>query len=204
MKNYYEILEISESASQEVIERVYKLFAKKYHPDVNPDNPKEAEEKFKIITEAYEVLSNEAKRREYDNQLRNERAAKASAIVSGDYSGYTQPIESGANQESLRRMQEQLLARQREIEKQRIENENKLRREYNDAYISALERAGIHVVYKKSWKEILNTIKGAFFTLIVLILICIAVWLIPSTHNKIIEIYDNSGPVKSLIEAFGK
>ena len=73
MKNYYEILEVNETASQEVIERVYKLLAKKYHPDMNLDNPKEAEEKFKEVTTAYETLSNPDKRKKYDEELAYER-----------------------------------------------------------------------------------------------------------------------------------
>lgn len=73
MKNYYEILEVNETASQEVIERVYKLLAKKYHPDMNLDNPKEAEEKFKEVTTAYETLSNPDKRKKYDEELSYER-----------------------------------------------------------------------------------------------------------------------------------
>ena len=66
MKNYYEILEVSENASFEVIEKAYRTLAKKYHPDANPDNKKEAEEKFKEVSEAYETLSNPQKRKMYD------------------------------------------------------------------------------------------------------------------------------------------
>ena len=69
MKNYYEILEVNKKASQETISKVYKFLAKKYHPDANPDNKQEAEEKFKEISEAYEILSNEEKRKEYDEEL---------------------------------------------------------------------------------------------------------------------------------------
>ena len=47
MKNYYEILEVNKKASQETISKVYKFLAKKYHPDANPENKQEAEEKFK-------------------------------------------------------------------------------------------------------------------------------------------------------------
>lgn len=70
MKNYYDELEVSKNASKEVIEKVYKVLAKKYHPDMNQgDSKKEAEEKFKKISEAYEVLSNEEKRKKYDLEL---------------------------------------------------------------------------------------------------------------------------------------
>ena len=64
-KDYYKILGLSESASPDQIKSVYRKLALKYHPDRNPGKP-EAEEKFKEISEAYYVLSDEKKRGEYD------------------------------------------------------------------------------------------------------------------------------------------
>ncbi|MFV0553189.1 MAG: molecular chaperone DnaJ [Mangrovibacterium sp.] len=64
-RDYYEILEVSKTASPEEIKKAYRKMAIKYHPDKNPDN-KEAEEKFKEAAEAYEVLSNQEKRQRYD------------------------------------------------------------------------------------------------------------------------------------------
>lgn len=64
-RDYYEILGVDKSASQADIKKAYRKLALKYHPDRNPDN-KEAEEKFKEINEAYEVLSNEEKKAKYD------------------------------------------------------------------------------------------------------------------------------------------
>jgi len=64
-KDYYEILGVSPSAEQKVIKQTYRQLARKHHPDVNPGN-QEAEEKFKTINEAYEVLSDAEKRKKYD------------------------------------------------------------------------------------------------------------------------------------------
>ncbi len=65
-KDYYEVLGVDRNASQEEIKKAYRELAKKYHPDLNPNNRREAEEKFKEITEAYEVLSDPQKRAQYD------------------------------------------------------------------------------------------------------------------------------------------
>lgn len=69
-KNYYEILEVDKRASEEIIKKAYNTLAKKYHPDLQPEDLKtQYEEKFKLINEAYEVLSVPEKRTEYDYSL---------------------------------------------------------------------------------------------------------------------------------------
>lgn len=67
MTDYYKVLGLDKDASQEAIKKAYRKLAKKYHPDVNQNNPK-AEEMFKKVAEAYETLSDETKKATYDNQ----------------------------------------------------------------------------------------------------------------------------------------
>lgn len=64
-KDYYKILEVPRTASQEDIKKAYRKLAIKYHPDKNPNNP-QAEQRFKELNEAYEVLSDPEKRKKYD------------------------------------------------------------------------------------------------------------------------------------------
>ncbi|MBV9027181.1 MAG: DnaJ domain-containing protein [Candidatus Eremiobacteraeota bacterium] len=65
-KDYYAILGVSKNAPEKDIKSAYRRLARKWHPDANPKNPKEAEEKFKEISEAYEVLGDPEKRKKYD------------------------------------------------------------------------------------------------------------------------------------------
>lgn len=67
MNNYYEILGVSKDATQDEIKKVYRKLAVQYHPDKNPDGA----DKFKEISEAYNIIGDEQKRREYDAKLSN-------------------------------------------------------------------------------------------------------------------------------------
>jgi curved DNA-binding protein len=77
VKDYYKILGINKGASKEEIKRAFRKMARKYHPDVNPDEPKSGE-KFKEINEAYTILSDDKKRDMYDRF----------GVVEGDSSSY--------------------------------------------------------------------------------------------------------------------
>src|SRR6185295_15888763 len=69
-RDYYETLGVSRDAKEEEIKKVYRKLARKYHPDLNPNN-KQAEEKFKEVSEAYEVLGDSDKRSKYDQLGQN-------------------------------------------------------------------------------------------------------------------------------------
>ncbi|HQB98109.1 MAG TPA: DnaJ domain-containing protein, partial [Candidatus Cloacimonadota bacterium] len=64
-RDYYEVLGVDKNADEATIKKSYRKLAMQYHPDKNPDN-KDAEEKFKEASEAYEVLSDKEKRQLYD------------------------------------------------------------------------------------------------------------------------------------------
>jgi len=74
MKDYYQILGLAENCSQEDIKKAFRRLAFKYHPDTNPGGEKQAERKFKEINEAYGVLGDEEKRRQYDSARKGQFA----------------------------------------------------------------------------------------------------------------------------------
>ncbi len=93
-KNYYEILKVSPLASPSTIKKSYRKLAKIHHPDKNPNNPS-AEEIFKAINEAYEILSDTFKRKDFDRQIKQEKekAEKSKTSPSYMYDSYHTPFK---------------------------------------------------------------------------------------------------------------
>src|SRR5712692_6939991 len=91
-KDYYEILGVKKTASEEEIKKAYRTLAKKHHPDKNKGN-KEAENRFKEISEAYAVLSDKEKREQYDRLGREAfsfgGAGGANPFAGFDFSQFT-------------------------------------------------------------------------------------------------------------------
>ncbi|XP_037344727.1 dnaJ homolog subfamily B member 2 isoform X1 [Pungitius pungitius] len=91
MVDYYNVLGVSKTASQDDIKKAYRKLALKWHPDKNPDNKEEAERKFKELAEAYEVLSDTSERDAYD-RYGNDRVphtGSSSSDFSSDFPGFT-------------------------------------------------------------------------------------------------------------------
>ena len=106
-KDYYEILGVKKSASADDIRKAFRKLARKYHPDVNPGD-KSAEEKFKSISEANEVLSDPKKRKIYDqvgfysdniDPAAAEAYARGGATGAGGFGGFPEGFQGGGNQQ---------------------------------------------------------------------------------------------------------
>ena len=102
--DYYKILNVPHQADGSQIKQAYRKLAKRYHPDLNPDNP-EAEARFKDIVEAYETLGDPAKRRKYDANMiqssatmetesKTQKAARSAGAAQGvSFGNFTRDME---------------------------------------------------------------------------------------------------------------
>ncbi len=92
-RDYYEVLGVSRDVTDDELKKVYRQLARKYHPDLHPDDP-EAEDKFKEITEAYEVLSNPEKRGIYDQYGHDGLENGGMGAGAGGFSDVSEILES--------------------------------------------------------------------------------------------------------------
>jgi curved DNA-binding protein CbpA len=95
MKNYYEILGLPENCSEADIKKAFRKLAFKYHPDTNPGNEKQAEARFKEINEAYGVLGDSIKRRQYDTARKSPFGAMNRGAGSSGFAYSQQDIFNG-------------------------------------------------------------------------------------------------------------
>ena len=189
MKNYYEILEVAKNASPEVIEKAYKALIKKYHPDLQPAEKKhEAENKVKLINEAYDVLSNSEKKSEYDkelNQIEFEKIVAEQKKVKKQQENNTYSNKNYQSQE------------QNNVSSQIYHQVNKAYNDaYNDAYNEALRNMGYEVRYQKTFKEHLKSIFAVICAIFFVIILCIILWHIPFIKNYLLNLYNNNEFIK--------
>lgn len=219
-KNYYDILQVNQNASPEIIEKAYKTLAKKYHPDLQPEeNKKQAEEILKDINEAYEILSNPVSKVDYDNSL------KENYISEEDYKNLYNQNEilknklnniyqkekniNNINSENINypknnindnlKKQEEFFAKQ-QAENLKYQEELQRAREkaYHDAYIQDLKNRGYKIKYKKTFKDYL---KG-FITIFIVIIVLIALWHIPFIHNFFMNLYNENELLHYIVDLF--
>ena len=216
MKTLYEILEVSETASNEVIEKAYKVLAKKYHPDLWPQDKKEyAENKMQEINNAYDVLSDEAKRKEYDYNLNLEKQKELEKKIKeqnknsynqnvnyNNYNKQNEQTQEDFKQEEIRKMQEEMARRQEELRMRDAMNRNmqaKYEQKYQQAYENYLRNLGYKIKYKWTWKNY----KDLIITILILAIICTVLWFFPITHKWIIDFYESNPIIKTIIDIIG-
>lgn len=186
MENLYELLEVSEKASQEIIEKAYKTLAKKWHPDLQEGSNKAlAEEKMKKINNAYSILSDENKRKKYDAKLEEERKRLSEPQEEIQYQEDEPNKEYGF--ENLSRKEQARL--KRKIEK----NANE---EYRKLYEDYFRSLGYKVPHRITWKEVKVTITVILIFCAILGLL----WLMPFSRNWMISLYNENIVIKLVVD----
>lgn len=198
MKNYYEILEVDVKASKEMIERAFKLLAKRYHPDTQPQEKKAwAEEKFKEINEAYEILSDLEKKKEYDIELDYAKNSELETL-------YLQKAE----------LERQVIELRMQLQEQQTRINERIREPINDytnpnlyqrEYVHTVQQEPEQVYYYEKPHHIRNRLKD-FISIIIAISIIIFIgyllWKIPFTQTILVDFYENNPPIKNIADFF--
>lgn len=191
-KNYYDILEVNKNASPEIIEKAYRTLVKKYHPDLQDNNLKaEYEEKIKLINEAFEVLSDSEKRKNYDlnlkqtefsvedyNNLINENLKLKNEInyLKNNLINYKNNINNNLNNK--------INENYNNINKNNFNNSN-YNKNINNNYSENIRQ-------KYNINSILENVFALFLTVFIFIFIFFILFCIPYTRNFLINFFNFS------------
>lgn len=207
MKNYYEILEVDRKASKEIIEKAYKTLAKKYHPDVQEQNQKvKAEEKMKLINEAYSVLSNEEQRYEYDQQLEENTISveKYQELVNENIelkrkiqNNTTNKIQN-QNQSNINHNQAYNNSQTYNQQEYNTKINQAVNQAYHDAYIRDMKDRGYKIKYKKDFNYYVRN----FVALVLTITIFLVIVQIPFIKKFFINMYEENILIRTFVDAF--
>lgn len=216
-KNYYEILQINQNASPEIIDKAYKTLAKKYHPDLQEAiNKKESEEILKEINEAYEILSNPDKKALYDQNIKNKYISQEDydemyqenqnlkkAINNMQNSNYNNTNSKAYyNQKTNQEYEKMKKAQELQYQKQQLAYQQQLeqarQKAYHDAYIQDLKNRGYRIKYKKSLKDY---IKG-IVTIIIILIILFGIYQIPFIKKFFINMYEENEVLNHTVNFF--
>lgn len=178
MKNYYDILEVNKRASIEVIEKAYRVLVKKYHPDLYSGQKKEyAEKKIKEINEAYNVLSDEFLKEQYDAELEREEMDRYSKLYKEN-----QRLKQNANQNQDNNSKKSEADELNEkMKKHKVGSLSGIIELCKELYHNKPKREEVKEITKKD-------IFAVILTIIVVILIGIALWFIPFTNGWMREL----------------
>ncbi len=174
MKNYYEILEVNEHASKEIIEKAYRTLVKRYHPDLYSSTQKKlAEQKLMDLNEAYDVLSDDFLRRQYDREFQKEQESKN--IEDGENQNQNRNRRNTSSQNKNRKEKEDFNAR----------TNTKMNNTVGTFSIVGMLKDLIVQKFRNREKRKLNQTDflALGLTVVVVVLIGVALWFIPFTNG---------------------
>ena len=213
-ENYYDILEVNKNASQEIIEKASKIVVKKYHPDLQENNLKNKfEEKIKKINEAYDILSDLEKRKNYDlflnkneisienyNKLYNENIILKKQLndLNTELFNLKNNIYNKKNNYAKNYTNDNFY---------NFNSEKTNDNYYNNSNKNNLNNKTNSINYFFNYflnilKKIIKNFFAIFLTILFIIIICFILWHIPFTKNYFINLYNENIFIKNIINFF--
>ena len=229
-KNYYDILQINQNASPEIIEKAYKTLAKKYHPDLQEEsNKKEAEEILKEINEAYEILSNPDKKALYDQNLKNETISQEdyekmyvqneklkeelnnlkNNTPNTQYSNInlksfntstTKNTKANINQENFDAIKKE--EQELEYKRGQLQYQEQMEQARQKAYHDAYIQDLKNRGYRIKYKKSIKDYIKGIISIIIVIIVLILLLHIPFIQNFFINLYKNNQAIHYVVDIF--
>ncbi len=191
MKNYYEILEVNEHASEEIIEKAYKVLVKKYHPDLYAGEDKlYAEQKTRDINEAFKILSDSFLREQYDSEMQKDKMM--------NYTKKQQEVNKQTNKNFINKQN-------RTIENKKYDKQQKS----NNYQVGSIKNI-IDIVKEifKNRKKIKDIEKIDVFslvlTIVILVILGIVLWFVPFTNGWMRQLLFENPIFQIIGRLFGK
>lgn len=164
MKDYYEILEVNNKASKEVIEKAYRVLIKKYHPDLYTGEEKiKAENRIKDVNEAYRILSDEFLKEQYDLELQKEKQEREQNFSRTSRKRESKIVEDSAQPE--------------------VEEKNRIGTFMGIVDVIKSIFKPRHVGEKRRIKR--EDMIAAGLAILITVIICVIMWFVPATHGFI-------------------
>lgn len=196
MKNYYDILQVNQNASTEIIEKAYRVLAKKYHPDAQTDEIEKlrCEQILKDLNEAYYVLSDVFLREQYDKELQNIKMQNMNTSTKQENIENNSNIHNNSNDKfNLNNFIKNRNANKKQESKQKKQN-------YQDtenyevgtfsAILAIIKRLLKDTPDVKNIKRFNKKDIGTFIiALVIVLIICVILWFIPFTNSFIRNIF---------------
>ena len=229
-KNYYDILQINQNASPEIIEKAYKTLAKKYHPDLQEENnKKEAEEILKEINKAYEILSNPDKKALYDQNLKNGSISQedynkiyhqnealkeelnnlknntpntqySNINLNSFNTSTTENPKANINLENIDAIKKE--EQELEYKRRQLQYQEQMEQARQKAYHDAYIQDLKNRGYRIRYKKSLKDYIKGIISIIIVIIILILLWHIPFIQNFFINLYENNQAIHQTVDIF--
>ena len=191
MKNYYEILEVNEHASEEIIEKAYKVLVKKYHPDLYAGEDKlYAEQKTRDINEAFKILSDSFLREQYDSEMQKDKMM--------NYTKKQQEFNKQTNKNFINK------------QNRTVENKKNDKQQKSNNYQVGSIKNIIDIVKEifKNRKKIKDIEKIDVFslvlTIVILVILGIVLWFVPFTNGWMRQLLFENPIFQIIGRLFGK